>query len=160
MTAEEHNKFYYFFHDITGEAMLVHSEYHEGLIESAYEAALEYLLKLKGYSGERQVYLPMYWKNVQLNQHYCMDLVVNNNIIVELKASSNIALPHRKQLWNYMNLTHLPFGMLMNFGAKSFYSEWYHRHDDGNIEKISWRDPVQEMIDARIEKESNSNQFG
>ena len=152
MTAEEHNKFYYFFHDITGEAMLVHSEYHEGLLESAYEAAFEHLLKLKGYNVERQVYLPMYWKDVKFNQHYCMDLVINNNIIVELKASSNIALPHRKQLWNYLNLTHLPYGMLMNFGAKSFYSEWYHRHEDGTIEKITWRDPIQELIDAKMEE--------
>ena len=152
MTAEEHNKFYYFFHDITGEAMLVHSEYHEGLLESAYEAALEYLLKLKGYNVERQVYLPMYWKDVKLNQHYCMDLVINNNIIVELKASSHIALPHRKQLWNYLNLTHLPYGILMNFGTKSFYSEWYHRHEDGTIEKITWRDPIQELIDAKMEE--------
>ena len=137
--------------------MLVHSEYHEGLLESAYEAALEYLLKLKGYNVERQVYLPMYWKDVKLNQHYCMDLVINNNIIVELKASSNIALPHRKQLWNYMNLTHLPYGMLMNFGAKSFYSEWYHRHEDGTIEKITWRDPIQELIDAKMEEALKSN---
>ena len=156
MTAEEHNKFYNFFHDITGEAMLVHSEYHEGLLESAYEAALEYLLKLKGYTVERQVYFPMYWKDVQLNQHYCMDLVINNNIIVELKAASNIALPHRKQLWNYLNLTHLPYGMLMNFGTKSFYSEWYHRHEDGTIEKITWRDPIQELIDAKMEEALNS----
>ena len=158
MTAEEHNKFYHFFHDITGEAMLVHSEFHEGLLESAYEAALEYLLKTKGYTVERQVYLPMYWKDVQLNQHYCMDLVINNNIIVELKACSNIALPHRKQLWNYLNLTHVPYGMLLNFGAKSLYSEWYHRHEDGIIEKITWHDPVQEMLDARTEKTINSCQ--
>lgn len=157
MTAEEHNKFYHFFHDITGEAMLVHSEYHEGLLESAYEAALEYLLKLKGFTVERQVYLPIFWKDVKLDQHYCMDVVINNKIIVELKACSNIALTHRKQLWNYLNLTHMPYGMLMNFGAKSFYSEWYHRHEDGTIEKITWRDPIQEMIDAKIDEALNSN---
>ena len=157
MTAEEHNKFYHFFHDIKGEAMLVHSEYHEGLLESAYEAALEYLLKLKGYTVERQVYLPIFWKDVKLDQHYCMDVVINNKIIVELKACSNIALTHRKQLWNYLNLTHMPYGMLMNFGAKSFYSEWYHRHEDGTIEKITWRDPIQEMIDAKIDEALNSN---
>jgi GxxExxY protein len=157
MTAEEHNKFYHFFHDITGEAMLVHSEYHEGLLESAYEAALEYLLKLKGYNVERQVYLPIFWKDVKLNQHYCMDVVINNKIIVELKACSNIALTHRKQLWNYLNLTHMPYGMLMNFGAKSFYSEWYHRHEDGTIEKITWRDPIQELIDTKMEEALNSN---
>ena len=103
MTAKEHNKFYNFFHDITGKAMLVHSEYHEGLLESAYEAALTYLLKMEGYAVEKQVYLPMYWKDVQLEQHYCMDMVINKQIIVELKAVTNIASQHRKQLWNYMN---------------------------------------------------------
>ena len=100
----------------------------------------------------------MYWKDVKLDHRYCMDLVINNDIIVELKAISNIGSPHRRQLWNYMNLTHKPYGMLVNFGAKSFYSEWYHRHENGNIEKITWRDPIQEMIDSKIEKAINSSQ--
>ncbi len=152
MTAKEHNEFYKFFYDITGEAMCVHSEYHEGLLESAYEAALTYLLKSKGYSVERQVYLPIYWKDVKLEQHYCMDLVINKDIIVELKAITNIGKPHRKQLWNYMNLTHKPFGMLMNFGAETFYSEWYHRHEDGAIEKIIWRNPIEELIEQRTDR--------
>ena len=152
MTAKEHNEFYKFFYDITGEAMSVHSEYHEGLLESAYEAALTYLLKSKGYSVDRQVYLPIYWKDVKLEQHYCMDLVINKDIIVELKAISNIGKPHRKQLWNYMNLTHKPFGMLMNFGAETFYSEWYHRHEDGTIEKIIWRNPIDELIEQRTDR--------
>ncbi|MBQ3363547.1 MAG: GxxExxY protein [Muribaculaceae bacterium] len=152
MTAKEHNEFYKFFYDITGEAMNVHSEYHEGLLESAYEAALTYLLKSKGYSVDRQVYLPIYWKDVKLEQHYCMDLVINKDIIVELKAISNIGKPHRKQLWNYMNLTHKPFGMLMNFGAETFYSEWYHRHEDGTIEKIIWRNPIDELIEQRTDR--------
>jgi len=143
MTAKEHNEFYSFFHEITGEAMTVHSEYHEGLLESAYEAALTYLLRLKGYNVERQVYLPIYWKDVKLDQHYCMDLVINNDIIVELKSVTNIGTPHRRQLWNYMNLTHKPFGMLMNFGATSFYSEWYHRHNNGNIIKVVWLDSIE-----------------
>lgn len=152
MTAKEHNEFYKFFYDITGEAMNVHSEYHEGLLESAYEAALTYLLKSKGYSVDRQVYLPIYWKDVKLEQHYSMDLVINKDIIVELKAISNIGKPHRKQLWNYMNLTHKPFGMLMNFGAETFYSEWYHRHEDGTIEKIIWRNPIDELIEQRTDR--------
>ena len=157
MTLEELNTKYLFFKEITGRSMEVHREYKPGLLESAYEAALEYLLKLKGYTVERQVYLPMFWKDVKLNQHYCMDLVINNSIIVELKAASNVGLPHRKRLWNYLNLTHMPYGMLMNFGAKSFYSEWYHRHEDGTIEKITWRDPIQELIDTKMEEALNSN---
>lgn len=100
MTAKEYNARYSFFHQITGEAMLVHSEYHEGLLESAYEAALSYLLEQKGFLVEEQVFLPIFWKDVKLDKHYCMDLVVNKTIIIELKAVSCITSPHRKQLWN------------------------------------------------------------
>ena len=135
MTIEEYKKQYLFFSDITGEAMRVHSKYHGGLLESAYEAALTYLLKLKGYKVEKQVFLPSYWDDVELDQHYRMDLVINHCIIVELKAISYMGNNERKQLWNYMNLTHLPYGMLINFSPNGLYSEWYHRHD-GIIEKI------------------------
>ena len=133
---EEHNKKYQFFSVITGEAMLVHRKFHPGLLETAYEAALKYLLEQKGYKVERQVFLPIFWENVQLDQTYRMDLVINDDIIVELKAVSHVETGHRKQLWNYMNLTHKPYGMLINFGAASLYSEWYQRYDDGKIEKI------------------------
>lgn len=133
---EEHNKRYAFFREITGEAMRVHRKYKPGLLESAYEAALKYLLEQKGYKVERQVYLPIYWEDVQLDQNYRMDLVVNDEIIIELKALSHVETGHRKQLWNYMNLTHMPYGMLINFGAASLYSEWYHRYSDGKIERI------------------------
>ena len=134
---EEYNKKYEFFKDITGEAMLVHRKYKPGLLESAYEAALKYLLEQKGYQVQRQVYLPIYWDDVLLDQTYRMDLVVNENIIMELKAVSHVDTGHRKQLWNYMNLTHLRYGMIVNFGADSLYSEWYERDPlSGKIEKI------------------------
>ena len=85
---EEHNKKYIFFREITGVAMKVYNKYRPGLMESAYEAALKYLLEQQGYKVERQVYLPIYWDDVQLDQNYRMDLVVNDNIILELKAVS------------------------------------------------------------------------
>ena len=81
---EEHNLKYKFFSDITGEAMKVHRKYKPGLLESAYEAALMYLLELKGYKVERQALLPVYWDDVKLDQTYRMDLVVNGNVIIEL----------------------------------------------------------------------------
>ena len=75
--------------------------------------------------------------DVQLDQTYRMDLVIDEDVIVELKAVSHVETIHRKQLWNYLNLTHKPYGMLINFGADHLYSEWYHRHpEDGSIEKI------------------------
>ena len=132
-----HNQRYAFFHDITGEAMKVHRKYKPGLLESAYEAALMYLLELKGYKVERQALLPVYWDDVKLDQTYRMDLVVNDDIIIELKSVQHIDTPHRRQLWNYMNLTHIPYGMLINFGSESLYSEWYHRDEKtGVIDKI------------------------
>lgn len=133
---EEHNKKYNFFREITGVAMKVYNKYRPGLLESAYEAALKYLLDQQGYKVERQVYLPIYWDDVQLDQNYRMDLVVNDNIILELKAVSFADKEHRKQLFNYMNLTHTPYGMLINFGPQGLFSEWYERTEDGSIEKI------------------------
>jgi len=134
---EEHNSKYSFFHEITGEAMRVHRKYHYGLLESAYEAALKYLLELKGYKVEQQVYLPIYWDDVQLDQTYRMDLVISGNIIVELKAINHIDTPHRRQLWNYLNITHFPYGMIINFSPDGLYSEWYHRDSEtGVIDKI------------------------
>ena len=134
---EEYNKKFEFFREITGEAMLVHRRYKPGLMESAYEAALKYLLEQKGHTVEKQVYLPIYWENVQLDQNYRMDLVIDNDIIVELKAVSHVETSHRKQLWSYLNITHKPYGMLINFGADRLYSEWYYRNPDtGIIEKI------------------------
>ena len=118
--------------------MQVHAEYHPGLLESAYEAALVFLLKRNGISNEEQVNLPMYWKDEKLSKHYVMDLVVNGDTIIELKAVKYVSNEHRKQLWNYMHLTNMPFGLLLNFGNESLFSEWYHRKDDGTIDKLTW----------------------
>ena len=133
---KEHNEKYQFFRDITGLAMEVHREYHPGLLESAYEAALKYLLNQSGFHAESQVFLPIYWHEVQLDQTYRMDLVVNENIIIELKAVSHAGEEHRRQLWNYMRLTHMPFGMLINFGGPHLYSEWFQLYDDGTVERV------------------------
>lgn len=134
---KEHNLRYAFFHDITGVAMRVHSKYHGGLLESAYEAALKYLLEQKGYVVERQVFVPMYWEDVRLDQDYRLDLLVDNEIIVELKAINHIDTSHRRQLWNYLRITHKPYGMLINFSPEGLYSEWYHFDEhSGDIEKI------------------------
>ena len=134
---EEHNKRYAFFHEITGEAMRVHRKYHSGLLESAYEAALKYLLEQRGFKVERQVNLPMFWDDVQLDQTYRMDLVVNDEIILELKAVKFVEKEHRRQLFNYMHLTHTRYGMLINFGGESLFSEWYERDPEtGEIDKV------------------------
>lgn len=135
---KEYDKKYKFFRDITGVAMRVYNKYHYGLLESAYEAAIKYLLEQMGYDIERQVYLPIYWDDVQLDQTYRMDLVVNGSVIVELKSVPYIESVQRRQLWNYMNLTHMQYGMLVNFSPKNLYTEWYERNSvSGDIDKIN-----------------------
>ena len=93
----EYNSRLQTFKEITGVAMKVHSKYRPGLLESAYEAAMEYLLKTDGHQVERQKLLPMFWEDIQLNQTYRMDLVVDG-IIVELKA---VNLPRKIMCANY-----------------------------------------------------------
>ena len=107
--------------------MKVYNKYRPGLLEGAYEAALNYLLNQNGYQSRRQVFLPIYWDDVQLDQTYRLDLLVNGNIIIEVKAAKQVVTDHRRQLWNYMNLTHVPYGMLINFSPVLLYSEWYER---------------------------------
>ena len=109
---------------ITGVAMQVHAKFHPGLLESAYEAAMEYLLERDGHKVERQKELPLYWDDVRLKQTYRMDLVVDG-VIVELKAVDHTTDAHMYQLWNYMRLTHTEYGMLINFGAQHLYSAWF-----------------------------------
>jgi GxxExxY protein len=77
----------------------------------------------------------MYWDNVKLEKTYRMDMVVDDNIIIELKAIKFVTDEHRKQLRNYMNLTHTQWGMLINFSMDRVYSEWYKRID-GEIERV------------------------
>ena len=135
----EHNKSLSFFAEIAGLAMKVYNNYHGGLLESAYEAALKYLLEQRGHKVERQVLVPIYWDDVQLDQSYRLDLLIDGKIIVELKAIAHIDSPHRRQLWNYMNLTHIPYGMLINFSPDGLYSEWYVRNNEtGRIDKIKF----------------------
>ena len=137
--ASVHVNQYEFFYEIAGVAMKVHAKYRYGLLEAAYEAALKYLLEQRGHKVERQVPVPIYWDDVQLDQTYRLDLLIDGKIIVELKAIAHIDSPHRRQLWNYMNLTHIPYGMLINFSPDGLYSEWYVRNNEtGRIDKIKF----------------------
>ena len=63
-------------------------------------------------------------------------MVIDENIIVELKSVKFISDEHRKQLKNYLNITHTKYGMLINFSPERIYSEWYERDTDGTIERV------------------------
>ena len=133
---EEYNKQLARQKHIVGVAMKVFNKYHGGLLESAYECALTYSLVQDGYKVEVQKELPMYWDDVRLDKTYRMDLVVDDDIIIELKALKYIKDEQRKQLKNYMVLTHTRWGMLINFSMDRVYSEWYRLDANGSIEQV------------------------
>lgn len=100
---------------IIGRAYEVYNEYHGGLLESAYESALCYLLDKDRFKVHPQQDLPLYYKGIKLNKTYRMDIVLNNQIILELKATKENTREYRHQLFNYLRLTHMPIGLLINF---------------------------------------------
>ena len=100
---------------IRGAIFTVHNELGPGLLESVYEAALLYELKLIGLSANSQVGLPVHYKKVQLELGFRVDLIVENAVIVEIKSIETLAAVHHKQLLTYLKLTSLKVGLLINF---------------------------------------------
>ena len=116
MTAERQQQLADIVYDIIGAAMEVHREYGFGISEGVYEEALCIELEDYGYESEAQCDLPVYYKGQLLEKRFCMDIVVENDIIIELKAVDTLLAEHRAQLYNYLRLTKKPVGILLNFG--------------------------------------------
>ena len=87
-----------------------------GYLESVYEVALEHELLEAGLSVRRQVRIPVIYKGIELKKDFYADMVINNRIIVELKAVSSLKPVHERQLVSYMRSTGMQEGMLLNFG--------------------------------------------
>ena len=102
---------------IIGAAIEVHKALGPGLLESAYEQCLCRELSLQGIPYERQVALPVEYKGASLDCGYRLDLVVNEKIIVELKAVSTITDLHRAQLLTYLRLYDCWLGLIINFNT-------------------------------------------
>lgn len=100
---------------IIGAAIKVHSELGPGLLESAYEICLEHELKKAGFRVARQVPVPVVYDGIQLDAGYRIDLLVNDTLVLELKAVDQIAPIHQAQLISYLRLAHKRVGLLINF---------------------------------------------
>ena len=93
----------------------VHVELGPGLFESVYEEILSYELIEQGLHVSRQQAIPVIWKDIQMNQGFRADLIVENKVIIEIKSVEVIAPVHQKQLLTYLKLTDLKLGLLINF---------------------------------------------
>ena len=103
---------------IIASAITVHKELGPGLLESAYEACLLFELTDRGLSVERQKALPVLYKDVRLDCGYRLDLVVEEKIIIELKAVERIEPIHQAQILSYLKLSGCKIGLLLNFNVK------------------------------------------
>ena len=98
-------------------AMKVHSSLGPGLLENAYEACLKHELQKRGMKAERQVALPVVYDGVRIELGYRLDLLVENEIIVELKAVERLTRIHEAQLLSYLKLSNKKIGLLINFSV-------------------------------------------
>ncbi len=89
------------------------------MLKSAYENALAYDLKELGLKVKQQVAMPFIYKEVKLDVGYRLDLLINNKVIIEIKAVENIAPVHYAQLLTYLKLSGLKLGLLINFNSKT-----------------------------------------
>jgi len=103
--------------NIIGAAIEVHRTLGPGLLESTYEACLFYEIEQIGLYVERQVELPIKYKNVRLEAGYRIDLIVENEVIVELKSVKELLPVHTAQIITYMKIANKSKGLLMNFNV-------------------------------------------
>ena len=100
---------------IIGAAIEVHKTLGPGLLESTYEECLCHELVLKGLKYDRQVNLPVHYKDKKLDCGYRVDVIVERSVILELKAVDAILPIHKAQLLTYLKLSNIQLGLLLNF---------------------------------------------
>lgn len=98
----------------------LHQSLGPGLLESVYEACLAHSLEKRGLRVERQKPVPIHYDGVVLLEGFRLDLLVEGQLLIELKSTEAYASVHAKQVITYLRLMDLRLGLLMNFGAATF----------------------------------------
>jgi GxxExxY protein len=107
-------------HEIVDCGFKVHDVLGPGLLESAYESCLAYELGQRGLSVRRQVVQPIIYEGLKLEAGYRLDLLVNESVIVEIKAIDTLLPIHQAQIMTYLRLSGCRLGFLINFNVKMF----------------------------------------
>jgi GxxExxY protein len=101
---------------VIDECIKIHKDLGPGLFESVYEEVLNYRLTVKrNLKVERQVAIPVFYEEVKLELGFRADLIVEGEVIVEIKSVETLMSVHHKQLLPYLKLTSLKVGLLINF---------------------------------------------
>jgi len=102
---------------IIGAAIQVHRTLGPGLLESTYEACLKYELEKRGLKIQSQVGLPVIYDGIKIDLGYRLDILVEDAVIIELKAVTTITPLHEAQLLSYLKLSGKHLGLLINFNV-------------------------------------------
>jgi len=100
---------------IIGAAIEVHRALGPGLLEATYQECLERELTARGHHVERQRTFPVVYKGSAARRRFRLDLVVDDNVLVEIKAVKHLLPVHESQILSYLRLSRLPLGLLINF---------------------------------------------
>jgi GxxExxY protein len=107
--------------ELTGQivdaAYKVHTTLGPGLLESVYEAVMAHELRKRGFQVVRQVGIPIVYEEVELDEGFRADLIVEASVILELKSIEAVAPVHKKQLLTYLRLADKRVGLLINFNV-------------------------------------------
>jgi len=103
--------------EVLGCAIEVHKHLGPGLLESAYQNCLAYELTQQGIPFRKEIDLPVQYKGIRLDCGYRLDLIVDEQLIVELKSVDKLAPIHEAQLLTYMKLAGISIGLLLNFNV-------------------------------------------
>lgn len=106
-------------HEILDSAYKVHTKLGPGLLESAYRTCLVYELRKKGLFVEEEKALPLIYEEVKLELGYRIDILVEKQVVIELKTVEAFTDVHTAQVLTYLRLSGAPVGLLINFYTKS-----------------------------------------
>jgi GxxExxY protein len=98
----------------------LHKSFGPGLLESVYEAILADTLIKRGLRVERQKSVDIEYEGRILREGFRIDILVEDQLVIELKSTERVIPVHKKQVLTYLRLTNLPLGLLMNFGMETF----------------------------------------
>jgi GxxExxY protein len=103
---------------IIGLAIEVHRQLGPGLLESAYQQCLYYEIKKAGLKVEKELTLPILYKDIKLDHGYRIDLLIENKLVIELKTVESFTSVHFAQILTYLRLGNYPLGLLINYNSK------------------------------------------
>jgi GxxExxY protein len=101
--------------EIVDAAYKIHTKLGPGLLESVYEVILAHELKKRGLRVQRQLPVPIVWDDIQFEEGYRLDLIVEDKVLVEVKSIEAVERVHKKQLLTYLPLLDKRLGLVINF---------------------------------------------